>query len=631
MARLGHLAALRAEGGAEMHLERVVVHGLRAASEVPYSVELPGRFAVVAGANAGGKSTLVDATVLAHHDVFPFTPRPSSAVLSHTVATRTIEVTYALPDADPSPLGDMLSAQGTAPTWVTTLTSSMGRVSASSTQELKNGQLPILYLSPTRNPSIDLAGREAQLIVELLKSQGLRDRGDKSLKELRGLLGGLIGSVVDKWPVNAAEERVGVELAELTDGVSGRVPHFGTTRIDDTFLARVFEFLIATTGTVRAESRRLETEGLGYANLLELAVILAAIPDLTRVSLPAASGSPTDDSAVPATSEPNAPELSDDDRQAQMRAAEQNAALEGETFFAGNFHALVLLEEPEAHLHPQLQHGLVTYLKEVVRNRPEVQVLITTHSDQIVAACDPHDLVVCVRTPDGPAARTVKQFKLNASHRSLARRHLDASRSASIFADRTVLVEGVTDATVLRAFACVWAGGDRVKRRFVDALTITVVGSRVGPWLYRLLVDRHHPISTRLAVLSDSDAKPAPKWIAPATTMSDGRLGVFFSQPTLEPSLVDGNETMFRDLFDHKPVKSRPWRDGGRPSRSNVREFFQEGGRSRKAAFADDVADYCATNPKDVTIPDHIMSLLEFVWEGFRVTPDEGEPTGEAS
>jgi putative ATP-dependent endonuclease of OLD family len=538
------------------------------------------------------------------------------------VATRTIDVTYVLPPSDPSPLGDMLSAQGTTPSWVATLTSSMGRVSVASNQELRNGQLPVLYLSPTRNPSTDLGGREAQLIVELLKAQGLRDRGDKSLKELRGLLGGLIGSVVSKWPVDAAEQRVGAQLAELTDGIAGRVPYLGTTLIDDTFLGRVFEFLVATSGAARSDSRRLETEGLGYANLLELAVILAAIPDLTHVvSSPGPDSEPSD--AAPASPEPTSVETVEV-AEPEMRDAEVNAALEGETFFAGNFHALVVLEEPEAHLHPQLQHGLVAYLKEVVRDRPEVQVLITTHSDQIVAACDPDDLVVCVSTPEGPKARTVRRFNLGNSHRRLARRHLDASRSAAIFADRVVLVEGVTDATVLRAFGRVWARDDRIKRRFVDGLTITVVGSRVGPWLYRLLVDRRHPISTRLAVLSDGDDKPQPKWVAPATAMSDGRLDVFFSNPTLEPSLLEGNDAMFTALFDKKGAKSRPWPDGGAPTKANVTDFFKKSGRSQKADFADGVAAYCADHGDSVSIPDHLRELLEFVWSGFL-----GSPGGE--
>jgi len=610
-----------------MHLESVVVHGFRAASRLPYKVTLPGRFAVMAGTNAAGKTTLVDAILLAHHDVFPFTPRPPSAVLSQAVATRTIDIAYGLPPTEPSPLGDMLRAQGASPAWTATLTSAMGRVSVSNSQELRNGQLPVLYLSPTRNPSIDLAGREARLIVELLKSQGLRDRGDKSLRELRGLLGGLIGSVVSQWPVDAAEKRVASELAELTDGVAGRVPYLGTTQVDDTFLARVFEFLIATAGSTRSESRRLQTEGLGYSNLLELAVILAAIPDLTRVGSDRSSeagSEPAADTPAPSLEDP-----SEDDLRAQMHSAEENAALEGETFFAGNFHAVLLLEEPEAHLNPQLQHGVVAYLKEVVRDRPEIQVLITTHSDQVVSACDPDDLVICVRTPDGPEARTVRQFKLNRNHRSLARRHLDASRSASLFADRAVLVEGVTDATVLRAFARLWSGGDRIKRRFVESLTITVVGSRVGPWLYRLLVDQQHPISTRLAILSDSDGKSPPKWVAPAVAMSDGRLGVFFSEPTLEPSLVPGNEAMFRAIFDHRPMRSRPWPDGAGPTEANVNAFFKSTGRSQKAAFADEVANYCEKNPGGTTTPAHLLKLLEFIWEGFDEQRDEDTPAGD--
>ena len=478
-------------------------------------------------------------------------------------------------------------------------------------------ELPVLYFSPARNPSLDLGGREARLIVELLKSQGLRDRGDKSLSQLRGLLGGLIGSVVNKWPVEAAERRVSAHLAELTAGVAEKVPYLGTTRVDDTFLARVFEFLIATAETDRAGSRRIETEGLGYAHLLELAVILAAIPDLTHVVPPVES--PPPDSS-------NDADLTLQQREEMMRAAEVNAAVEGETFFAGSFHAVVILEEPEAHLHPQLQHGLVTYLKEVVKERPEVQVILTTHSDQIVSACDPEDLVVCVRASDAPAARTVMKFGLAPAHLTLARRHLDASRSASLFSDRVVLVEGITDATVLRGFARVWAGDDRTKCRFVDALTITVLGSRVGPWLFRLLADPAHPICSKVAILSDSDGRGSPPWVALATAKSVGRLAVFFSEPTLEPSLVFGNAQLFEDLFVHKPAKSRPWGDGEQPTVDNVAKFFKEGGRSQKASFADDVAAYCADRANDVTIPPHLFGLLDFIWAGFMPTvSDEAE------
>lgn len=318
-----------------MYLRRVTVHGFRAASKDPLECVLPGRFAVLAGANSAGKSTIIDSIVLAHRDVFPYTPRPSAATLAKTVTSRSIDIEYGLEEGDSSPLGTLCESTVQLPTWSVSLTTSMGRVSASASGSLGEGQLPVLYLSPTRNPSFDLGGREARLIVELLRSQALRDRGDKSLKDLRGLLRGLISSVVTKWPVVDAEARVAVTLAELTDGVAGRIPYLGTTSIDDTFLARVFEFLLATLGLSRADSYRLETEGLGYANLLQLAVILAAIPDLTVVHTSDLDGRADG-------GDPDAPQATGDERSDEalvelMNEANERRELEDDTFFANVF------------------------------------------------------------------------------------------------------------------------------------------------------------------------------------------------------------------------------------------------------------------------------------------------------
>ncbi len=57
-----------------MFLQKVTVHGFRAASEDPLACVLPGRFAVLAGANSAGKSTIVDAIVLAHRNVLELPP-----------------------------------------------------------------------------------------------------------------------------------------------------------------------------------------------------------------------------------------------------------------------------------------------------------------------------------------------------------------------------------------------------------------------------------------------------------------------------------------------------------------------------------------------------------------------------
>lgn len=604
----------------------MTVHGFRAASEEPLECVLPGRFSVLAGANGAGKSTIIDAIVLAHRDVFPFIPRPPSAVLSASVPTRTVDIAYALEDDDTSPLGILCGSTVRVPEWTTTLSTSMGRVSASQGDALGEGHLPLLYLSPTRNPAADLAGREARLILELLRSQAFRDRGDKSLKELRGLLGALIRSVTSKWPVADAEARVAESLDELTIGVAGRVPYLGTTSIDDSFLARVFEFLLAMTGHPRPDSNRLETEGLGYANLLQLAVILSAIPDLTDDDEEEAEDDDESDDEALASVEADAADGSDGDARpedertdeelaALMEEANERRELEDDTFFAGVFHAVVVLEEPESHLHPQLQNGLVSYLKEVVEERPEVQVIMTTHSDEIVAACDPEDLVILRRDSAGrPAARTIKSFGLSATRLAQARRHLDVSRSASLFADRSVLVEGITDAIVLRAIARIWAADDWIKRRFVNALTVSVVGSRVGRWLPDLLCRPEEEIVDKLAVLRDSDGRPPPQWIA---DYEGEHFKVFLSDPTLEPSLTPGNEDIVRPLLNamNVPDGDLPADDAELPAW--VAAWFKDKGKARKARFADGFADRCRRAPDTVEVPGHLGDLLDFLWQGF--------------
>jgi putative ATP-dependent endonuclease of OLD family len=68
-----------------------------------------------------------------------------------------------------------------------------------------------------------------------------------------------------------------------------------------------------------------------------------------------------------------------------------------------------------------------------------------------------------------------------------ARLHMDASRSAALFADRLALVEGVTDTAVVREFGWIWAGRDLGKQAFVDAESIVPMGTKVGAWPVQLL------------------------------------------------------------------------------------------------------------------------------------------------
>ncbi|MFD1277970.1 hypothetical protein ACFQ51_56440 [Streptomyces kaempferi] len=128
----------------------------------------------------------------------------------------------------------------------------------------------------------------------------------------------------------------------------------------------------------------------------------------------------------------------------------------------------------------------------------------------------------------------------------MTRLHLDASRSSALFAERLLLVEGVTEGAVVREFGRAWAADDDAKQAFIDALSIVPMGTKVGQWAVRLLATHGAELCTKLAILRDSDsdspfdnARDSPKWLA---EHDPSIVQAFISHPTLEPAITAGNE-----------------------------------------------------------------------------------------
>jgi putative ATP-dependent endonuclease of the OLD family len=444
----------------------------------------------------------------------------------------------------------------------------------------------------------------------------------------------------------------------VTEGVSGRSAFLSTTRIDDAFLARMFEFFSGALGQDRLDAGRLEVESLGYANLLQLAVVLAAIPDLTKEdtgSTPTTdevggtvdrevdtatameahgatsliggefapptgltpSPGPTPDNPEPPGTEIPAPPQ---DANSIMAEVEANKSAFEENPLSGDFHVVIVIEEPEAHLHPQLQYGLIRYLKRVVAERPEIQVVITTHSNDVVAACDIDDLVILRRGSDGaPTPVMLKEVALAPALKKMARRHLDVVRSSSLFADRVILVEGITDALVVRAIGeRKWASGDPRRRRFLDALTILPVGHRIGEWLPALLSAPTSAISARIALLMDTDGNDAPAW---ARQRTGDVLQVFLSDPTLEPSLLPGNASVVTEAL-LSISKKPPWTTIEDASSTALASWFSGSTGSRKKAdFAEAICEAIENNPDTFATPVHILKLLDWAADGLEFMP----------
>ncbi|WP_306395181.1 ATP-dependent nuclease [Telluria beijingensis] len=115
----------------------------------------------------------------------------------------------------------------------------------------------------------------------------------------------------------------------------------------------------------------------------------------------------------------------------------------------------LIVEEPEAHLHPQLQAVLLQYLQsiQVIEGEKPVQLFVTSHSPNFASIADLNSLVCFVDT--GAAVETFlpRSIVFNKGKREKLERYLDVTRAELFFARRVIFVEGAAELMMVSALA----------------------------------------------------------------------------------------------------------------------------------------------------------------------------------
>ncbi|MEQ1079505.1 ATP-dependent nuclease [Acinetobacter seifertii] len=114
----------------------------------------------------------------------------------------------------------------------------------------------------------------------------------------------------------------------------------------------------------------------------------------------------------------------------------------------------LIIEEPEAHLHPSMQYKFLKFLKENHKSKKVRQIFITSHSSNITSAVDIED-IICISSNSGTtkASNFKEIFKDDVASKFYVQRFLDATKSEMLFAPKIILVEGIAEQLLLSVFA----------------------------------------------------------------------------------------------------------------------------------------------------------------------------------
>ena len=109
---------------------------------------------------------------------------------------------------------------------------------------------------------------------------------------------------------------------------------------------------------------------------------------------------------------------------------------------------LLFIEEPESHMHPQMQHAFAEYLEAFLGKITSVgiQTLLTSHSAHVANTMAFSKIRYAQKTKEGVIYRNLNTFvKENSDNSEFIRKYLTLTKCDLFFADKAIFVEGASE------------------------------------------------------------------------------------------------------------------------------------------------------------------------------------------
>ncbi|URN93105.1 MAG: AAA family ATPase [Candidatus Pristimantibacillus lignocellulolyticus] len=163
---------------------------------------------------------------------------------------------------------------------------------------------------------------------------------------------------------------------------------------------------------------------------------------------------------------------------------------------------ILAIEEPEAHLHPSMQHQLLKFLKKNKTEKKVRQIFVTTHSTHITSSVS-LDEMICLHNEAGETSVGYpgKVFPSDGKSKKYVQRFLDATKSDMLFAQKVILVEGIAEQLLLSIFARY----EGVSLEENHVTVINVGGRFFEHFLYLFNGENPNTLNKKIVCLTDRD------------------------------------------------------------------------------------------------------------------------------
>lgn len=279
-----------------------------------------------------------------------------------------------------------------------------GKSSASIFEEDTFDRIECIYLPPLRDAEAKLStGKYSRLALLLKKKYG--DNTDTLVAAVTDFNRSIIKNEDNKY-----EEIDDVKQAinrKIVDALGERLGQSIGLQFSETTFNKIIEnirmvFFPRIGETDSEKFRDLATNSLGYNNLLYIATVFSEL-ELIR---------------------------------------------DMDTF------TVLLIEEPEAHLHPQLQIKFIKYLQTLSETLSNAQIIVSTHSPVLASSVSIDKIVHLESKTDSIISTTLSQKDFgNDKVADYINRWLDVTKSTMLFSRGVVFVEGISESLILPKLA----------------------------------------------------------------------------------------------------------------------------------------------------------------------------------